>query len=691
MSFVLENEIYDLLKKVGIKTPRYAIIKSMVDIQNAPFESTDEIVFKGIATNLWHKSDIGLVQFSRFDHSLIASHLQSMPNKIEGDQVWQHGLIVEKVNFKKCGSLPNEIFVSLKRDPSCGWMLLWGFGGVQSEFWANQIPPCILNLTYASPEELLKKIEQHPFTEILLGRVRGSTAILTKEKLSEFCLCVLNLPNILDSLQLDLLEINPLVINQNGDLTPLDGVGLRSVQSPTPRQLHRNLSFDKLFQPKTVGIVGLSSRVGSPTNIIYENIQKSNCEIVVVKDPKELISSPVDLLIVGINARNTYELIHQLLSQGGGAEYLYLVTGGIADGSDHLRLGESLIQELSERRRNNLWTPTLIGPNGLGIVSMPVRLNSLFIPEDKLPIAWPLDSTTLSTAIISQSGAYLITRLSRETELRPCYAISIGSKMDLKIPDLLRLFEQKANIKTIGLYVEGLDTNEAIESAQIMRASQKTFIIYKGGRSALGAKAAQSHTGAMMTDHGLMEATFDLDNVTITNSFAAWKAQLLWKQRYPSFTKKSKWGFITNAGYESVGSGDFALTAPEPLDPTLKQNLTNLLNNYSLQDLVSPANPLDLTPMANEDVWLACAEAFLGSEIQTLFLGIVPLTPRLETRDGVKTKTFAESISKLAQRFEKQIGIILDCGTLYDSYRSSFTNAGLPVFASIEEAMTIFE
>lgn len=688
MSFVVENEIYDLLAQVEIKPPRYHTVKNEKDIELSPFAPGAELVIKGIALDLWHKSDLGLVQFKSFEKNNIIKICDEMQRSLvnQNQYKWQHTLLIEKVNFKKNSQLPTEVFVSLKKDISSGWILLWGIGGVQSEFWAGQIPPISINLQTTSIEKACEKISDHFTSQILLGKVRGSQPLIDEKVLFDFIKNIFKLPALLDQKGLELLEINPFVINQEGQFTPLDGVGVKFLSSEKTEFGQTQNTLQKLFMPKKIGIVGVSSRAESPTNIILENALKSDCEVSVIKDSAELLEKPVDLLVVGINSQNTFKLINQLLDQNGGAEYLYLVTGGISDGSDHEHLGEKILKLLSERRRQNKWTPKIIGPNGLGLISAPVKLNTLFIPNDKLAVDYASESKS-NLAIISQSGAFMITRLSQMPTLQPKYAISIGGKMDLKISDLIEMFEQDPQVSTIGLYVEGFDQNEALQTAQKIKKSSKKFVIYKGGRSALGAQAALSHTGAMMTDYGLLQTTFDLPNVWLTDTFSEWNAKLLWLKKYPQFEKNSSWGFITNAGYESVGSGDFAKDAHLALNSEQLSALKAIIEKHHLQSLVSASNPLDLTPMASEQVWLDCAELFLQTSMQNLLLGIVPLTQRLNTSDNEKYNSFIKALAALAEKYQKNIGVILDVGEHYYNYRSAFVSHDIPVFNSIEQAL----
>ena len=93
--------------------------------------------------------------------------------------------------------------------------------------------------------------------------------------------------------------------------------------------------------------------------------------------------------------------------------------------------------------------------------------------------------------------------------------------------------------------------------------------------------------------------------------------------------------------------------------------------------------------MASEQVWLECAELFLQTAMQNLLLGIVPLTKRLNTSDSEKYNSFIKELASLAEKYKKNIGVVLDVGDHYQNYRSAFASHDIPVFNSIEQALRV--
>ncbi|NTV73702.1 MAG: hypothetical protein HGA66_05795, partial [Holophaga sp.] len=74
-----------------------------------------------------------------------------------------------------------------------------------------------------------------------------------------------------------------------------------------------------------------------------------------------------------------------------------------------------------------------MGPNGLGFLSSDGRVNTLFIPQEKLPV----EARGGSLSLVSQSGAFLISRLSSAPGLPLRYAVSIGNQIDVRLSDFI--------------------------------------------------------------------------------------------------------------------------------------------------------------------------------------------------------------------------------------------------------------
>ncbi len=186
-------------------------------------------------------------------------------------------------------------------------------------------------------------------------------------------------------------------------------------------------------------------------------------------------------------------------------------------------------------------------------------------------------------------------------------------------------------------------------AARRAAARGKWVVMYKGGRSAEGQKAASSHTGALAGDWELQKALLKRAGVIVCESMGMYDAALAWLAAFPT-GKPSRVAVITNAGYESVVSADLLVGAVTGhiLEPAEVAEVKALLEAHKLQDLVAPRLPLDVTPMADEAAYLDCCRFALRTVADTVVVGLVPLTKRLDTTDPARMEAFANSLLEMA-------------------------------------------
>lgn len=696
--FLHEGRAYGLLAAAGLRVPRHGFLEA----GPLPFEAGEPIVLKGIADHLWHKSDRGAVYFGVFDAEALKVQAAGMRQRVP-EFPWIGGLVCEKVAFKKLSGLPTEALVSLKRDPDAGWLVVFGVGGLQADAWAAMAPPLIWAIALTTPEQALTDLRGHWLGRTWLGQQRGTEALTDEGRLLAFLQGLWRAVEGLQREGVTLLELNPIVLDSEGLPTALDGVGTLEDATPATIATPDPAWYQALVNPRSLVIAGVSSREGTVGRIILENVRKSalpESSLRLIKPGAteflglpclasvgELATAPTDQLILSLPAPQTLEVVEQLCHQGGGATVVYLVAGGLGDGADTEGLGKRLVACLDEHRRAGKWTPALVGPNGLGLFSPDQALNTLFIPTVKLPLA----AKPGHVALVSQSGAFLITRLSRRAELGLRAAVAIGNQMDLRCSDFFQGFAADPAVKVVGAYLEGFapgDLQATARAAKALRASGRRVLLYKGGRSQEGMAAASSHTGALAGDHALQAAVLRSAGVMLAERMEAFDAALAWLGTYP-LGRPTAVAIMTNAGFESVASADL-LTGPfrgSRLTEADTSALTATIEAEGLMGLVSPRLPLDLTPMANEAAYLATAKLLLATEAEAVVVGLVPLTVRLNTTEPEAIRAFASSLADLAKASGKWVGVAVEGGPLFDLYRQGLRSVGLPVFLTMEEAL----
>ncbi|MBI4912269.1 MAG: acetate--CoA ligase family protein [Acidobacteria bacterium] len=704
--FLNEAWAYRLLRKAGLRVPSHGLVLDKVGMEAMPCHANEPVVLKGLVEGLWHKSDRGLVKFMDYDAQTVWEASEAMRATLRPGEVWIGALVSDRISFKTAPGLPSEALVSLKLSPDVGWVVVMGFGGVHTESWAENFPPMLWPLSLTTPEGALMEFKDHRLGDIWLGRMRQGDPLTDEENILAYLRRVWHLAHLLEKEGADLLELNPVVLDPEGIPVALDGVGSlgdRRRQPSYASTLDPGELLDAFARPRSLGIAGVSSKEGSPGRIIFENLLRSSMPREALKPIKpgtpelsgipclqgisSLAQDPVDLLILCLPAPHSLSAIEELCAQGGGAKVVYLVPGGLGDGADQEGLGSRLRALLDQRRREGLWTPAVAGPNGLGFLSHEHGLNTLFIPREKLEA----EAVGGTTSLISQSGAFLVTRLSCTPSLPLRFACSIGNQLDLRLSDYLRALGEDPGSRVIGVYAEGFAERDLLRFAQeahrLVKQGRRIFL-YKGGRSPEGQAAASSHTGALAGDWDLQRAVLHRAGVVVTPTMEVFNSTLSWLSAFPE-GRPGRVAVISNAGYESVAAGDL-LQAPLSgalLSDQEAQEVSSILGTRGLGGLVSPRLPLDLTPMAEEGAFLDCARVVARGQADTLVLGLVPLTRRLETADPAAMASFAQALAALARESGKRLGCAVEGGEAFEPFRLALESAGLPVFYSMERAL----
>lgn len=696
-AFLSESEVYDLVRKAGINPPRHGMLGTPLH-----FESSQPIVLKGQGVGLLHKSDLGAVRFLPFDipQLHVASH--EMQQQVEaGGFAWIGALVCERIAIARSEGLPTEAFVSLTHGEG-GWTLLFGFGGLQAEAIAEPVPPLCWPMDFVTVETAFQELRQHLLGRIWLGSLRGTEALTTEVMLHGFLESLWRLHEMAEAAGLDLVEMNPVALDRTGQMRPLDGVARRG--TPPQRRRPPPTGFlTALLEPRRVALAGVSSTEGGVGRTILGNLRRSSDlaeGLLLIKpgqaqflglpclpDVGALKTDPVDLLILALPAAATVETVSRLIAQGGGARVVALVAGGIGDGADRDGLGARMLSEVQNARNEKRWTPALMGANFLGHWVPARDLDSSFIPLEKIAAPSRRGGTV---ALLSQSGAYLLSRRSQNRDLPLGLAIALGNQMDVAIPDVMEALESRPEFQVLGLYVEGFEPGQlkaVARAGRRLRAQGRTVLLYRGGRTEVGQAAAASHTGAIAGNQVLEASLLRRAGFCLAPTQQAFDAALVWLGSYPGL-RPGPVAVVTNAGFESVRAGDL-LEPPfsaATLDPVATERLKAALTSEGLGDLVAARLPLDLTPMANESAYLKTAAVLMDTTAPIVVVGLVPFTSRLQTvvHEAVP---FAQALAALAQSHGKALGVVVDAGHDYQSYRQAFAAARLPVFTRMEHAI----
>lgn len=270
---------------------------------------------------------------------------------------------------------------------------------------------------------------------------------------------------------------------------------------------------EKLFNPKSIAVIGASNNVMKPGGKIVKNLtENSFCGELFVVNPKEdeIQGIPafasveklpnVDLAILAIPAHFCLETVQILASQKNTKAFI-IISAGFGETSEEGKKLEEQIVEVVNRHN-----ACLIGPNCIGVMT-PHHASVFTTPIPPL--------TSEGCDFISGSGAtaVFIMESGIPKGLRFANVFSVGNSAQTGVEDVLAYLDEtfepgvSSNVKL--LYIENIDNPDKLlfHASSLIRKGCKIAAI-KAGSSKAGSRAASSHTGALTSSDAAVEALF---------------------------------------------------------------------------------------------------------------------------------------------------------------------------------------
>jgi len=719
---LFEHEVYRLIQASGaVRVPQTVFVPQDQSLSVRALEQLDDhrVVLKIVGTSISHKSDCGGVVFVDKNHEAVCEAIAEILAIDYGAEAGVRGVLVCEYFEHAGSSFGNELFVGIRSAREFGPIIAAGLGGVQTEYFASHLRRGE-NLATAlafetSGQRFFELFQGTVAYELLSGQARGHRRIVADEGLIEcfeafvqvaqtFCTPQRGQePAILE------LEVNPFTF-QGGFMVPLDGlcqIG-HLAPDPAPRPVEK---VGRLLHPRSIAVVGASARGMNMGRVILRNLLgcgfdrdkvfaiKKGLEtldgVQCVASVKDL-SHRVDLLVVAVGSGQVPEIVDEVIRHRM-AESVILIPGGMGETESGQETERRVARQIIEGHRDPDGGPVFLGGNCLGIQSRPGRYDTFFVPSGKLEKRW--DSPGRRVALISQSGAYVITRMSNLETLDPAYAVSVGNQIDLTISDLLRHFADRDLVDVYGVYIEGFRDRDGLVFAHVvseLTRRGKDLIFYKAGRTAAGRSATAGHTASIAGDYNVCAAAASNAGALVAETFKEFEylveiASLLQNRKI----RGTRIGAISNAGYETVGMADavvgpdYRVSLPELCD-SCTSRFREILERHRLSELVNLRNPLDLTPMANDDCHEECIRTMLGCrEIDAVVASFVPLTPAMKTtpEEMAAESALVHRLPGILAATDKPLVMVIDSGPLYDPLAQAIREAGVPVFRSADSAV----
>jgi acetate---CoA ligase (ADP-forming) len=389
----------------------------------------------------------------------------------------------------------------------------------------------------------------------------------------------------------------------------------------------------RFLRPRSVAIVGISSRPGSAGQVVLQSLKlnhfkgdihligRSNEPIdgrLVLKSPDQLPEG-VDLAVFTLPAAGVRDAIEACARRKVGSAMIF--AAGFAEVGDHAT--QEAVTNIA--RAAGL---AVVGPNCLGVLNNVdgMMLNMLYAREARRGVKG-------GVSFVGQSGG-LIGHFQRAADGRGlplAYAISSGNEGGLENTDYLEFLADDPATRVIAIYCEQIRRPaEFLAACRRARAAGKPVVLMFPGRGAKSRKAALSHTGALVGDYAAMRTQVENAGAVVLATMDEVMDLVEILVRYPVPPTKGP-GILTASGAYVALTNDFAeelgLELPELASETIAR-LKEVLPAYG-----NYGNPLDTTAGFSQEMLPIAVKSLLDDPNVGMLFVSFPINAAVTVRN----------------------------------------------------------
>jgi len=257
----------------------------------------------------------------------------------------------------------------------------------------------------------------------------------------------------------------------------------------------------RFLDPESVAIVGASNNSAAINYFLVSNLLHLGFKGKIFPvNPKETeimglrayhsvkdIDEPVDLAVIGVSHALAPGILRECVHKG--IKRVTIIAGGFSEAGKNGKKAQEEMRQII--RQNGI---RAIGPNALSPINVPSNFCISFHPISAIKEG--------GLSLIFQSGLYepRFSWLLSDFNYHINKLIDLGNKMDINEVDALSYLVQDPQTHVIGIHLESIagDGREFLRLIREATDRDKRVVILKSGRSKAGAKAAASHTGALV-------------------------------------------------------------------------------------------------------------------------------------------------------------------------------------------------
>ena len=404
--------------------------------------------------------------------------------------------------------------------------------------------------------------------------------------------------------------------------------------------------LDTLFNPKSVAIIGASTKELSIGNVITKNllhyeykgpiypINPKADEVRGIKAYKTIFDVPGDVDLVHISIPSKF--VPQAVEDCGkkGVKFIIINSAGFKEVGLE---GEALEKEVVERARK--YGVRIFGPNCQGIINSDPEVKAYC----DFTFTYPEPGYI---SVVAQSGGVGAVIMQRFFDLGVGmrYYASNGNACDISIEEVIKYWGDDEKTRVIVLYVEGFSDPKGFMEMAYEVAAKKPILAMRGGRTEEGAKAATSHTGGLAGIGLSTELIFEKTGIiTFRDEEEMCQAAVAFANQ--PIPRGKRVGLITDTGGPAIIATDELVDLGLEIPPLSKKAKNNLKDK--LYPEASLNNPIDVLATAAAPHYRAAMDVLMDEDqIDSLYINFV--TPPFVDTESV-AKEMAE-VSKLKKK-----------------------------------------
>ena len=559
------------------------------------------VVLKVSAPDILHKTEVGGVRANLHTTQAVREAYQGICDSVRSARGahQQFRILVDKM------ASGHEFFLGATRS-EFGPLILFGLGGIMAELF-HDVAYGLAPLTDSDARRMLRATR----AAALFGGFRG-TAGVSEDVMANLLVAASRFleehPEILE------LDMNPII--GRGDSAQVADARFLVGEPDTvpPARAVATAVLESLYAPRSVAVVGVTTGRYNRGRVWMRSVGKAGFrgplyavtrkesvdDFPTVASLAEIPEVP-DLVMIEVGRANVPEVLQQCVDRG--VPWVAIRASGFGeDGTEEGRNLKARLTEIVDGSGTHI-----IGPSALG----PYAPASGLVPDGAA-------REPGHVGFITQSGvAFLaLARAAGERNFGISRAISFGSEADVGVENHLRFLHQDPSTRLIACHVEGVRHPHAFAEALVAAGQDKPVLLMKGGRTALGARAVQSHSGAMTSPGNTWDALCDKAGALMVDDLD----DLI--DHVTAFThlqnaKGTRIAFVTPSGGQGVLFADechrHGLSMP-PLSGAIEEQLAAILSAGT-----SVHNPMDF------------AAEYFQPKVMTAALEKIAADPNIDT------------------------------------------------------------